>query len=329
MSTESLRLRRFNSSTNALATIKGVNLAGKTFVITGTTSGIGIETARSLALNGAHVVMLNRSIRESEKLKKKIIEEMFDAEIDIIECDLNSLQSVKKASTEFLSKKWPIDCLILNAGVFNPASKMTSDGFESHFGINHLAHFLLIREFLPLIRQCAPSRIILVSSIVHAQSGVTPEMTMEEKIKTLCPESPNDATWFRLYARSKMCNMLIAFKLHRDEVQNEISTYSVHPGNGVRTSIFRDSWLVRIASILSTPFTKNISQGAATTVYCAGHPEVRQVSGKYWDSCWDDERGLYKEIARDAELQDALWEQSNKLVDTILNESVKSCLFEC
>lgn len=75
-------------------------------MVTGTTSGIGIETARSLSLNGAHVVMLNRNLEESEKLKKKIVEEMNDAEIDIIECDLNSLHSVKKAAEVYISKKW-------------------------------------------------------------------------------------------------------------------------------------------------------------------------------------------------------------------------------
>lgn len=169
----------------------------------------------------------------------------------------------------------------------------------------------------------------MVSSSVHATCGVSPEMSIEEKLKILCPESSSDASWFRLYSRSKMCNMLVAFKLHRDEYHNGISTYSVHPGNGVRTSIFRDSWLVSIASILSTPFTKNISQGASTTVYCAGHPEVANVSGKYWDSNWDDEKGLYEEVARDEQLQDALWKHSDKILDNMLNDRKKSCQFEC
>lgn len=323
------RIRKFNGSTYASATIKGVNLAGKTFVITGTTSGIGIETARSLALNGAHVVMLNRNLGESEKLKKMIVEEMYDAEIDIIECDLNSLRSVKKAADEFIGKQWPIHCLILNAGVFGTASKTTVDGLESHFGINHLAHFLLIQEFLPILRDSNPSRIILVSSSVHANCGVSPTMSMDQKIKVLCPERPSDSSWFRLYSRSKMCNMLIAFKLHRDEYDNGISTYSVHPGNGVRTNIFRDSWLVSFASFLSTPFTKNISQGASTTVYCAGHPEVANVSGKYWESNWDDEKNLYKEVARDEKLQDALWKKSDNLLDNLMDDRKNSCLFEC
>ncbi|UMM17160.1 hypothetical protein L5515_013848 [Caenorhabditis briggsae] len=329
MSENKTRTRKFNGSTYAPVTIKGVNLAGKTFLITGTTSGIGIETARSLAFNGAHVVMLNRNVAESEKLKKKIVEEMYDAEIDIIECDLNSLASVKRAADVFIEKHWPIHCLILNAGVFGTASKTTLDGLESHFGINHLAHFLLIQELLPIIRNSTPSRIILVSSSVHASCGVTPEMSIDQKIKVLCPESPLDASWFRLYSRSKMCNMLIAFKLHRDEYINGISTYSVHPGNGVRTSIFRDSWLVSFASILSTPFTKNISQGASTTVYCAGHPEVANVSGKYWESNWDDEKNLYKEVARDEELQDALWKHSESILMKYLDDRKNSCLFEC
>ncbi|CAI2343290.1 unnamed protein product [Caenorhabditis sp. 36 PRJEB53466] len=296
MPVEEPRTRKFHSRTYAIDTIKGVNLAGQTFVITGTTNGIGIETARSLVLHGAHV---------------KIVDEMHDAEIDIIKCDLNSLKSVKTATEEYISKGWPINCLILNAGVFGTASTTTSDGLESHFGINHLAHFLLIRELLPIVRQSAPSKIILVSSTVHAQCEVTPDMPILQKVRILCPESPDDATWF-VY-----------------ENHNEISTYSVHPGNGVRTNIFRDSWLVSIASILSTPFTKNISQGAATTVYCAGNPEVAHVSGKYWESCWDDEKTLYNEVARDEELQDAVWEHSQKLLNKLLDSKLESCVFEC
>lgn len=173
-------------------TLKELDLSGKTFAITGTTSGIGIETARALALKGAHVVMFNRNIVESEKLKKRIEEEKPDAKIDFISCDLNSLQSAKAAAEEFLSKHWPLNGLILNAGVFAPTVKLTFDNFESHFGVNHLAHFVLVKDLIPALRQSAPARIVFVSSISSSHTGLKAEMSRSEKVKRLCPENATE-----------------------------------------------------------------------------------------------------------------------------------------
>ncbi|KAF1766489.1 hypothetical protein GCK72_006446 [Caenorhabditis remanei] len=308
MSSSDVRKRQFDSYADA----------DQTFAVTGTTAGIGVETAKSLALHGAHVVMLNRNVAESEKLKNKIKEEVADAKIDIIECDLNSLKSTKKAADEYIEKGWPIHCLILNAGVCGTASPKTSDGLESHFGINHLAHYLLIQKLLPTVRQSSPARIVILSSTANQRTAIDPSLPNEEKLKILCPEDPSESNWYRFYARSKMCNTLTAFKLHRDEHSNGISTYSVHPGALIRTSIFRDSWLAWFGSILISPFTKSISQGAATTLYCATHPEVANVSGKHWDSCWDDESKLDKALANDESLQDALWTHSDELLKKLL-----------
>lgn len=318
MVSDEVRPRLFDSYANADQVTKNLNLTGKTYVITGTTAGIGEETARVLALKGGHVVMLNRNLVVSEILKKKIIEEYANAKIDIIECDLNSLKSTGKAARELISKGWPIHCLILNAGVCGPASKTTSDGLESHFGINHLAHYHLVRELLPIIRQSSPARIVILSSTANQRTGIDPSLEIDKKVKMLCPESPSETNWYHQYARSKMCNTMTAFKLHRDEYSNGISTYSVHPGALIRTSIFRDSWLATIASILISPFTKSISQGAATTLYCATHPDVQNISGKHWDSCWDDETKLDKTLARDKTLQDSLWEHSEELLKNLL-----------
>ncbi|PIC31623.1 hypothetical protein B9Z55_012263 [Caenorhabditis nigoni] len=285
--------------------LEGLDLYGKTIAITGTTSGIGVDTARELVLKGAHIVMLNRNLEESEKQKKRFIEQKPNAQIDIVKCDLNSLDSVRKAGEVYLEKKWPLHGLILNAGVMGPSTKMTSDGFEAHFGINHLAHFMLLQYLIPVLRSSAPSRLVIVSSALSKHSSIKPEYPMDQKLDILCPQQPSK-TFFRLYAYSKMCNMLTAFKLHRDEFSNGISTYSVHPGSAVRTELNRDSGIAGIKKFLTTPFTKNSSQGAATSVYCIAHPEVKEVSGRYWESCWDDEKSLDKKVARDEQLQDAL-----------------------
>ncbi|EFO84091.1 hypothetical protein CRE_16935 [Caenorhabditis remanei] len=307
------RKRQFHSRTHALEALEGIDLKGKTIAITGTTSGIGVDTAKSLVLKGAHVVMLNRNLVESEKQKRAFIEEKPNAQIDIVQCDLNSLASVKKAAATYLEKQWPLHGLILNAGVMGPATKMTSDGFEAHFGINHVAHFILVEALLPVLRSSAPSRLVIVTSALHSHSCVKPNSPMEQKLATLCPKDASKM-YLHLYSCSKMCNMLVAFKVHRDEYSNGISTYSVHPGSGVRTDLHRDSGLSKMIGFLSTPITKNASQGAATSVYCVAHPEVKEVSGKYWESCWDDEKNLDKKVARDEELQDALWKRTEELI---------------
>ncbi|CAP32504.1 Protein CBG13763 [Caenorhabditis briggsae] len=312
--TENQRKRLFHSRSFAHEVLEELDLSGKTIAITGTTSGIGVDTARDLVLKGAHIVMLNRNSEESEKQKKRFIEQKPNAQIDIVKCDLNSLDSVRKAGEVYLEKKWPLHGLILNAGVMGPSTKMTSDGFEAHFGINHLAHFMLLQYLLPVLRSSAPSRLVIVSSALANRSCVKSDQPIDKKLEILCPKDASKM-YLYLYNSSKMCNMLTAFKIHRNEFSNGISTYSVHPGSGVRTDLHRDSAVSKVFGVISTPFTKNSSQGAATSVYCIAHPEVKEVSGRYWESCWDDEKSLDKKVARDEQLQDELWKKSEELIE--------------
>ncbi|PIO70460.1 hypothetical protein TELCIR_07680 [Teladorsagia circumcincta] len=105
-------------------------------------------------------------------------------------------------------------------------------------------------------------------------------------------------------------------KLHRDEHKNGISVYVLHPGTMIGTEISRGWGTVgKIWNVLTRPFTKTLAQGAATTVYCAASPEILDVSGKYWESCWDDEKNLAVGLARDEHLQNALWEKTDKILD--------------
>lgn len=308
------RVRVYGPRSDALQVISDVDLTGRTMLITGTTSGIGIETARALALRGAHVVMANRNIVESERLKKQILEEKPDAKIDLISIDLSSLQSVQAAANEFKSRHWPLHALILNAGVFQPTIKTTIDQFETAFGVNHLAHFYLIRELLPVLRQSAPSRLVIVASTSHNHTGINAALSTEEKLAKLCPPDLSEFG-YRLYSYSKLCNVLTAMKVHRDEFKNGISSYVLHPGSMIGTNISRGFGVLgKFFNFISKPFTKTLSQGAATTVYCAAAPELAGLSGKYWESCWDDEKSLQVELARDENLQDSLWSKSEELI---------------
>ncbi|VDO80623.1 unnamed protein product [Heligmosomoides polygyrus] len=107
----------------------------------------------------------------------------------------------------------------------------------------------------------------------------------------------------------------MAMKLHRDENKNGISVYTVHPG-AIPTDITRNwGFPMKIYKILAKPFTKSPSQGAATTVYCTASPETAEISGKYWQSCWDDEKEFNARLGRVEALQEALWEKIDKILD--------------
>uniref|UniRef100_A0A914EPX6 WW domain-containing oxidoreductase n=1 Tax=Acrobeloides nanus TaxID=290746 RepID=A0A914EPX6_9BILA len=307
--------RKYGSRTSALEVVKDVDLTGKTILITGTTAGIGTETARTLALRGAHVVMANRNIVLSEQLRDNIYKETDKRTIDILHMDLSSLQSVQAAVKEFLSKGWPLHVLILNAGVLGSTTKNTIDGYETTFGINHLGHFYLTYLLLEKLRESAPSRIVVVSSNSHNHSGIPLTATTDAKLARLIPDPNTREIAYKLYAYSKLCNVLFAFKLHREENKNGINTYVLHPGSMIATSISRSYGILsKISNAIFKPFTKTIQQGAATSVYCAASPDVEKDSGKYYESCWDDEKSLSKLLAHDEALQDALWEKSVELV---------------
>jgi len=231
--------------------------------------------------------------------------------------------------------------MILNAGVFNPPTVASVDGHESTYAVNHLGHFYLTLLLLPKLRESGPgSRLVIVSSALHSRSGANPTWPVEKKLERLIPVPAVGQRFaflkaFRLYATSKLCNVLMAFKLHREENGNGINTYVLHPGSIPNTSIGRNSpGGAQVNKLLSRlPMMKNLEQGAATTVYCAALPDTANVSwwggdrlirmidvsgfqdsGKYYENCWDGEGRLHKQLAHDQELQDALWERSMEQV---------------
>ncbi|KAI1700841.1 short chain dehydrogenase domain-containing protein [Ditylenchus destructor] len=321
--------RKYGSRTSALEVLKDLDLTGKTILITGTTSGIGIETARSLALKGAHVVIANRNIVQSEQQRDNIYKETDKHNIDIINMDLSSLQSVQAAAKEFISKGWPLHVLILNAGILTPPTKTTLEGHEATFGVNHLGHFYLAYLLMDKLREAAPSRLVVVSSNSHQHTGIDVNAPLEAKLTKLIPQPNTSEFAYRLYAYSKLCNVLFALKVHNDEYKNGIHTYVLHPGSFIATGISRTYGVWgKIGYFVSKPFTKNLQQGAATTVYCAVHPDVENDSGKYYESCWDDEKNLATALAHDKDLQDALWAKSVELVKKFEEEEYGAVLDE-
>jgi WW domain-containing oxidoreductase len=193
--------------------------------------------------------------------------------------------------------------------------KASIDGYETTFATNHLGHFYLTYLLMDKLRESAPSRLVVVSSTSHAHTGINPNTPVETKLSRLIPSPDTTEIGYRRYAYSKLCNVLFAFKAHNEELKNGIHSYVLHPGSMIGTSIGRSYGVLgRIGNFLVKPFTKTLQQGAATTVYCAASPDVENDSGKFYESCWDDEKSLQKTLAHDRDLQDALWQKSLEMI---------------
>ena len=247
-------------------------MRGKVVLITGATSGIGKATALELADMGATVVIIGRDQEKGKRVMEEIASATGNQALDFIKCDLASLDEVKKASSEFRSRYQRLDVLIDNAGGVNGQRKVTIDGYEYTFGVNHLAHFLLTDLLLDLLKASAPSRVVVVSSAAHGNGHIDFEDLMsEERYGT-----------FRAYSQSKLANVVFAFELARRLKGTGVTVNALHPGLA-RTNFSKGLGRGGIAlySILSILII-SAKKGAQTSIYLASSPEVANVTGKYF-----------------------------------------------
>jgi len=270
-------------------------MKGKRVLITGANSGIGKVTAIELAKLGAEIVL---ACRDSDKTRAALDEIRAHGNAENLPVDLASLTSVRKLAATFLARYDRLDVLINNAGTFPARLRLTDDGFEAQFGVNHLAHFLLTSELLDCLRASAPSRVVTVTSKLH-------------KNGTIDFASFRGATKYnaqRAYAQSKLANVLFAVELARRLEGSGVTSNLLHPG-AVRTDIMRElPWLLRSAINL---FFIDVEQGARTSIMLASDPALESVSGRYFEQC---EPAQYAPLADDAELARRLWEESATMV---------------
>src|SRR5215813_1455841 len=272
------------------------DLAGRTYLVTGANAGIGYATARELAGRGGRVHLGCRSPAKGEAAAAAITASTGSDQVRLLPLDLADLASVRKAADEFIRLGEPLHVLINNAGV-GGARGRTADGFEIHFGINHLGHFALTMALLPLLTDSAPARIVNVASDAHFQAkGIDfEELRNRTKGITGLPE----------YAVSKLCNVLFAAELGRRLAGPGVTAYSLHPGVVASEIWRRVPWPAR--QILTRRML-TIEQGARTSLYCATSPEAATETGKYYDKCrvTEPSRLVTPELAA------ALWDYSEK-----------------
>jgi WW domain-containing oxidoreductase len=231
--------------------------------------------------------MACRSVTKAQDAKGAILREKPDARIDLIQLDLANLKSVEDCAKEYIAKGWPLHCLILNAGLYNPEQRVTVDQFEGTFQANHLGHFLLTNLLTSLLIASAPSRIVVVSSEAHRTANVfkmTPDKITWDFLSPV-GEGKIMNSAYQAYGISKLCNIWHAHALQERLASKGVTVGSLHPGM-IKTNITNNSKLLQNFLTVAKPWMKNIEQGAATTVFVAVTPELNPNSvSLYYDDC--------------------------------------------
>ncbi|XP_057291040.1 WW domain-containing oxidoreductase-like [Hydractinia symbiolongicarpus] len=307
MSDKKKAMLKFDADSSAMTVMRGQDMRGKTALITGANSGIGYETALALSLHGCHVVLACRDLKKAKKAADVIrVKQSLPVPVDVLECDLASLDSVKKCAECFLQLKCPLDILVCNAGVMGLAYSQTVDGIETTFATNHLGHFYLTDLLKDVLIESAPSRVVVVSSESHRYPSLYDNAFDVPNL----PMKKSEYWSIVAYNQSKLCNLLFTFELNRRLSPYGVFCNAVHPGNLVYTQLARHSYFCKVLFTLCRPFSKSQAQGAATTVYCAASPQLENVGGYYFNNCC----GCHpSSLANDEELAKRLWDFSEKL----------------
>jgi NAD(P)-dependent dehydrogenase (short-subunit alcohol dehydrogenase family) len=287
-------------------------------LITGCSSGIGIETARALKTTGARLFLTARDLSKGREALGDILEA---GRVDLLLLDLNALASVRKFAIDFLqASDNKLNILINNAGVMATPEGTTEDGFETQFGTNHLAHFLLFQLIKPaLLRSSTPefqSRVVSVSSMGHRY--------FPPKMDNLMLTGKYEAN--QAYANSKTANIYFANEIERRYGNQGLHAFSLHPGGiwtGLQIHTPADAMKAFKANEQVQKYMKSVEQGAATSVWAAVAKVWEGKAGKYLEDCQISppvpegysllDTG-YEKWAYDPENEAKLWKLSNEWV---------------
>ena len=299
----------FESTTGDV--LEGVDLRGRVAIVTGASTGIGLETARALAAVGARVVLAARDAAKTEAAATTIREQVHGAELEVGLLDLTSLESVRAFAADFLASHDELHLLVNNAGVMYTPYGTTAEGFELQFGTNHVGHFLLTCLLAPALVAGAPSRVVNLSSGGHMGSDIVwddPNFEHREYDK------------FAAYGQSKTANILFSVELDRRLAALGVHAYAVHPGM-ISTELGRYMTKDDMTALMERaergpsggmPPRKSIEQGAATTVWAATAPGLEQQGGTYLADCQVTDQ--HAPWARDPDSAQRLWTLSEELV---------------
>ncbi|WP_111217004.1 SDR family NAD(P)-dependent oxidoreductase [Rhizobium tumorigenes] len=317
-------MRIFGKHSTTGNVLSGLDLTGKRVLVTGVSSGLGVETARALVSHGAQVVGAARDLAKARLATEGVRQAAVDGggSFELVELDLTSLASIRACSDRLLEDSKTFDIVIANAGVMATPLGRTADGFETQFGTNHLGHFLLVNRVAPMIAD--NGRLVVLSSAGHRMADINLDDPNFER-------SAYDP-WVA-YARSKTANSLFAVEFDRRHRGRGIRAAAVMPGV-ISTGLIRHMTPEQLEAIVAQlkeaseaagapPLEyKTIEQGAATSVWAAVVADGDLVGGRYCENCSvadvADEGGFdegVRSYALDQDSAKRLWAKSEELVE--------------
>jgi NAD(P)-dependent dehydrogenase (short-subunit alcohol dehydrogenase family) len=264
----------FNKEETGEDVTKGLDLSGKTVLITGANSGLGYETMRVLAMRGAHIIAIARNMEKAKKACDSI-----EGKTTPVACELTDFNSIVACTKTIKGLSQPIDVLICNAGIMELPELEQVDGIEKQFVVNYLGHFILTNRLLDQVKASDQGRIVVLSS--GRYKAAPPEGIQFDNLSGEKGYDPLTA-----YGQSKLAIALFAQELSRRLDGTTVTSNSVLPGV-IMTNLGRHlpTWKIMLSKLIGWTFMRSVEQGVATTCYVATNPELAQVSGQMFFNC--------------------------------------------
>jgi NAD(P)-dependent dehydrogenase (short-subunit alcohol dehydrogenase family) len=280
------------------------NMNEKICLVTGANSGIGKVTAKALAAGGATVIMVCRNRDKGESARGEIVRETRNENVSLMIADFSDLSQIRRLAAGVRAKYPRLHALVNNAGAYNGKRKLTADGYEATFAVNHLGYFMLTVELLDLLKSSAPARIVNVSSDAHRSAHIDfSDLNLE-----------NGYSGWKAYGQSKLANALFTYELARRLEGTGVTANCMHPGV-VGTAFFNNiGGLAGKIMGLFAPFMRTPEKGAETVIWLASSPEVEGITGKYFVD--RKERATNPE-SYDMAVAARLWEVSERMCSSI------------
>jgi NAD(P)-dependent dehydrogenase (short-subunit alcohol dehydrogenase family) len=300
----------FGHDSTAAEVVAGLDLAGKRAIVTGGSSGIGVETARALASAGAQVTLAVRDLTAGEATARLINAGTGRDDVRVGYLDLSTRTSVDAFVADWAG---PLDILVNNAGVMASPLAYTADGWELQLGTNHLGHFILATGLHDALAASGDARVVALTSVGHVRSPVV--------FDDLMFRSRKYDPWLA-YGQSKTANALFAVEGNKRWASDGITVNAVHPG-GIWTNLVRHIEAEQLATMRATadPGMKTVEQGASTSVLVATSPLLEGIGGLYFEDCNQAlpyvEGGPRRGVAAwatDPEAAERLWDVSLSLL---------------
>ena len=278
----------------------------KTILVTGATSGIGLEASVVFAREGNLVVMVGRDAKKTEAAVATVKQRSGGQSVEWLLCDFTSLASVRKLAADYRAKYDRLDVLVNNAGTVYAARTLTGDGIEGTFEVNHLGPFLLTELLEDLLVKSSPARVVNVSSTGHYRGTMNFDDLGFER---------GGYSIMQAYSRSKLGNVMFTRSLAKKLADKGVTVNALHPG-AVATNIWSKApgWAQPILSLAKSLFMISPEKGGQTITYLATSPEVANTSGKYFEK---NREKTPSALARDDAACERLWAESSKLVGLV------------